>query len=336
LLLLVIGAAVVPFITGQPPRAVAAQPTPPPTPTPVVPSPSPLPPPIPSNGFAYITRGEVFYDSAIGATPVQLTSSGGLVDDYAWAPDGRSIVYKVKKDPNTDLGDLHQVDLASHAVSGWTVPGAASFAFSPDGASYVAAVPNHRPDGTWPFRLMIGSPGQAPDQAREVDVNTTVNDRQWVGYLTETPEFIRALPWFRGPKVYWAAAGIYFDPYNPPTGPGLDFLIDPVSKAVTPWTMSGNSDPIVVYRGPANPAFTLVEYGPLQITSNGQTTARTVSGQSLIFLSVSNDGSTALVTSFPTGGNGYNVEAVALDGSITPISTDGSAVLAVWQPPVTS
>jgi hypothetical protein len=319
-LLLIIGAATAPALIQlpSPTRGPAAQLTP-----------SAAIPAIPLGGFAYLHNRELAYSAKIGAEPVQLTSTGGRVDDFAWTADGRALVYKVKNSDSTLLGELHQVDLANRTIGKWTLPGAACFSLSPDGTSYVAGVPVHNADGTWSYRLLIGATGQAPDPAREIDLKTGVDDKLIVGYLSEVPDYVRSLPGGGAPMLFWTNAGIFFDPF----GPG-QYQIDPTTKAVSPWNMTNYGDPLIAYRGPADSPFSLQFGRAVVINSSGQTILRSIPGQVLEFLSVSPDGTRALVTTFPTGGNGYDMSAVALDGSITAISSDGASAKGLWQPQV--
>jgi len=333
LLILVIGVTSIPTLRSLPPARIAAAPAPSTSPSPIPsPAPSSTPvPPVPSGGFAYLKSGEVYYQSDFGAAPVQLTSTGGLVDDWYWTGSGTSIIYK-QRAPRSQAGDLYLVDLVSHQVTWSYKVGAAALAVSPDGASYVAVLPTQIGTGynaQFSYRLLIGSIGSNPDPAREVDLRT-VTSSQVVGYLTEYPPVnVRAN--FAGPAVWWTLAGIHFEPAVSDAG----FDIDPNTKAVVERQLSNVFDAERVYSGPTISQIQDV-FGNLEVTSGGIT--RTIDFRSthgpVMILSVSADESRGLATVLRSDG-GHDVYLVTANGDVTPLSTDGSTLLAAWQPATT-
>jgi len=317
-----------PGFAGHPPVHRAAPLAPVAAPT-VAPSPTPPPaPPAPSGGFAYIQRGDVYYRSDPAAAPVQLTSTGGLVDDFYWTGSGTSIIYKQRQLP-TQAGDLYQVDLVSHQVTWSLKGGVAAFALSPDGASYVAVIASRISSSTFAYRLLIGNVGSAPDPAREVDFNASAS-AQIVGYLSEySPVNARAN--YAGVEVWWTAAGIHLEPVISDTG----YDINPVTKAVVARQLNNVFDPERVYSGPAISQISDV-LGDIQVSSGGST--RTIDFRStygpVMILSVSADESRGLATVLRPDG-GHDIYLVTASGDVTPLSTDGSTLLAAWQPATT-
>jgi len=311
----------------KPPAPAAAVAAVAPAPAPTT---SPLPP-VPNGGFAYLKSGDVYYQSDFSAAPVQLTNTGGLVDDWYWTGSGTSIIYK-QRAPRSQAGDLHLVDLVSHQVTWSYRVGAAALAVSPDGGSYVAVLPTQIGTGynaRFSYRLLIGSIGSNPDPAREVDLST-VTSSQVVGYLTEYPPVnVRAN--FAGPAVWWTSAGIHFEPAVSDAG----FDIDPNTKAVVQRQLSNVFAAERVYSGPTVSQITDV-YGNLQVTSGGVTKIiNFVSTHGpVMILSVSADESRGLATVLRSDG-GHDVYLVTALGDVTPLSTDGSTLLAAWQPATT-
>jgi DNA-directed RNA polymerase specialized sigma24 family protein len=307
------------------PVAAVASPTVPPSPTP------PPPPPAPNGGFAYIKNGDIYYQSDFAAAPVQLTNTGGLVDDFHWTAGGRSILYK-QRAPRSQGGDLYQVDLLSRQVTWSYQVGAAAFAVSPDGASYAAVIASQIGSGynsQFSYRLLIGNVGSNPDPTREVDLSTS-SSAAVVGYLTEYPP-VNSRANAAGVEIWWTSAGIHLEPFVANAG----FDINPNTKAVVERSLNNVFDADRVYSGPAISQIQDV-FGNLQVSSGGATRNIDFRGTHgpVMILSVSADESRGLATVLRSDG-GHDVYLVTANGDVTPLSTDGSTLLAAWQPATT-
>jgi RNA polymerase sigma-70 factor, ECF subfamily len=339
LLLLLLGSAGLPAFMSRPPKArLAAQPAS--SAAEIAPA-APTVPPIPPAAFAYLSKGEVWYQTSLSAPAKQLTSTGGQIDFFTWAPDGRSLVYK-QRAANTVVGDLHQIDLNSHEM--WSLSAnAAGFSFSPDGRSWVAAVPVVRGPGpkTTPgrpgiatYRLLFGDAGSPPDPAREIDVPVYFDngfERQPVAEasLTEPPPLIwSVMP--RGIGVWWRGPLIHFEWGEDPGG--VD--IDPATKTVTARTWTNLWDPDRAYYGPADSPISLATPSATTrpgVLVNGQPVTVVDWPGAVVLLSVSRDGRTGLATYVESSG-GHDIAVVGADGSVTKLTNDGTSALGLFEP----
>jgi len=129
----------------SPSPVAQASPSPAPSPSRIVPAltggPPPYVSPCPpaaSGGYAYLDHGEVFYRTAIGAPPTQLTSTGSRVDDFWWTPDGTRLLYKVVSSPPDIAGDVRMISLSTRQQL-WDLGASTQFfTLSPDGSSWAA------------------------------------------------------------------------------------------------------------------------------------------------------------------------------------------------------
>ena len=262
--------------------------------------------------------------AAPGASPVQLTTTGGLVDDFRWLPGGRSLIYKAANG-STPTGDLYLLDVASRAI-GWQLGRQVMFFnLSPDGTRYVTATPVVTNGNLTSYQILIGTVGQPGSTAAQSSVggpNVPVNQSTFF----EGPQPRAVYQPSEG--MYWLTDAIYlsqfgaytsFQAANPSAGGAYRQVTDSLFSA---------------FQGvPANSQIQLGLNGFLTLSCAG-TTRQVFPNQGPgrpALLIVTSDTRTGLTTDRFTDG-GIDIYQLGADGGIQAVTTDHVSGMPRWQP----
>lgn len=321
-----------PSPTQAPTAAASSTPTPtlspsgaPPATSPAAAPPPPAaagPPPIQgySGPFAYMSGGELFYRSSPGAVPVQLSSTGGSVDNFWWQAGGQRLAYKTGN--GTTLGNVYltspsggQTLLASNVNA---------FSFSPDGSRFVTAAMAFASGALSGFNLTVASVG-APSAVQPYSVNAAALSQSIaLQSIVESVQMPRAVsdPYS---GVFWFPSGIQLSYF------GSTISANPGQPCCQTWSPQSTAfqGQVLALSIPGNSQIGFGFGGHmLVVAATGQPIGTPDWGQPRI-LSVAPDGSTALV-SYQNGSPGTDVYLVNTQGQLERLTSNGLSPKALW------
>lgn len=181
---------------------------------------------------SYLTRAEprpthLWRIHADGGEPERLTEGPESVDEFAWAPDGRSLAVRVRPTPHTGAGIRSEIQLLDVATRERQVlvPGQGySLRFSPDGGLLAfraprGAEPGFVPDAVFVVPVNGGEPrAVTPGIDRDLDFATWLPDGS--GLLVKGPDITRTSVWLQ--PLDGPARALDLGPANPVTDLFLD------------------------------------------------------------------------------------------------------------------
>lgn len=303
------------------------------------PSPAPAPiyvspcPPDTIGGYAYLHEGEVYYRSAVGAAAVRLTSTGGRVDNFWWAPDGQRLAYKVPSSLPNIRGDVRVIALSTGAQL-WDLDAPVDFfSFSPDGTAWAAGAidaPNGVLTGVNVLEAKFPLTGNQAQTFTATDSDGSSGNPptpvqfDWSVYQDRPPILESVLHPDAG--IFWQRSGIYehLD--------GLAHLYDPAGSWLSDIQMTV---PVLdqLEGFPSNSAFALGFGGVITRTCVG-TVASTAQPELMGMayqMAISSDGRTGLISVHDAGFT-FDVVRLYADGRVRYLSRDGVTELPLWRP----
>ena len=262
--------------------------------------------------------------AAPGTAPVQLTQTGGQVDEFRWLPGGRTLIYKAASG-STPTGDLYLLDVASHVTTWQLGRQVMFFNLSPDGSRYVTATPIVTNGNLTSYQILIGTVGQPGSTATQSSVggpNVPVNQSTFFEGPQPRPVYQP------GEGLYWLTDAIYlsqfsvyttFQAANPSAAGGYRQVTDALFSS---------------FQGvPANSQITLALNGFITLTCGGSTRQvfpNQEPGRPALLI-VTADTRTGLTTDRLSDG-GIDIYQLGADGGIRAVTTDHVSGLPRWQP----